>query len=73
METDYPEIYINADNYHVDVKAAQTELLNAQYEFTRHPSATNWAQVEQAMFDYQHVKLNAKVDNGGRAAIAFNN
>ncbi len=71
MKTSYPEIYINAEYWHADVETTQTELLTAQYQFAKHPGAINWARVEQAMFDYQNVKLNAKVDNGGRAAIAF--
>ncbi len=68
LQTKYPSHYVNVQPFMDDYKATQAALLQAQFDFTAHPSATNWQIVQQAMFDYQHVKLNAKHDATGKSA-----
>lgn len=67
LETQYPLTYtkdaIGIVEYSCNMTKARTALYDTQHQFVTNPSASNWLKAQQAMFDYQQLKLNARDEN----------
>lgn len=70
LKTKYPLTYTNDAigivEYSCNMTKARTELYDKQHSFVSNPSSTNWVELQQAMFDYQQLKLNARNEDHKR-------
>lgn len=69
--TEYPEIYCHREYYIADLLEANEELDRAIALFKKYPSSNHWKELQQAMFDYQHVRINSRRSSDYLTAYRF--
>lgn len=63
-KSQYQDIYGKDTNFYLDYREARKEYVSCAARFLGHPNADNFAALNQAMLDYQHLRMNAETPMG---------